>query len=417
VSAHVHAAPANKPLFTGGVRIMLALMAVGLGFAVARFVWGLGAVTHLNNQFPWGIWIAIDVASGVALAAGGFTTAALAHIFHREHYETVTRPALLTAVLGYTFVVLGLLVDLGRYYNVWHPMLPMMWSGHSVLFEVGMCVMLYLTVLYIEFLPIVVERFKGRVHLPRLPRAERALEAVLAVLDRTLSRVMFVFVILGVVLSTLHQSSLGGLMVIAPYKVHPLWWTPILPLLFFLSAVSVGFAMVVFESMITSKSLGRKPEMDVLAPLAKMIPVILFIYLAFKVGDLTQRDAWVYLGRGGFQAWMFLAEVILGVVAPMVILSTRRGRRTPALLFTGSALVVFGVLFNRINVFLTAYTPMYMEKRYFPSIGEIAITVGLAAGLMFVYRVIITYFPVLPVEEPEALPAEEPEAVVLEARS
>ncbi|MGD8362492.1 MAG: Ni/Fe-hydrogenase cytochrome b subunit, partial [Gemmatimonadota bacterium] len=304
---HVRSAPTGMPLFTGGVRVMLALMAVGLGFAAARFIWGLGAVTHLDNQFPWGIWIAIDVASGVALAAGGFTTAALAHIFHRERYETVVRPALLTALLGYTFVVLGLLVDLGRYYNVWHPMLPMMWSGHSVLFEVGMCVMFYLTVLYIEFLPIVVERFRGRVRLPRFPGAERALERVLAVLDSTLSRVMFVFVILGVVLSTLHQSSLGGLMVIAPSKVHPLWWTPILPLLFFLSAVSVGFPMVVFESMITSRSMGRKPEMDVLAPLAKLVPVVLFIYLAFKVGDLTQRDAWKYLGEGGARPWMFLA--------------------------------------------------------------------------------------------------------------
>jgi len=402
VSAHVHAAPAGKPLFTGGVRVMLALMAVGFGFAIARFFWGLGAVTHLDDQFPWGIWIAIDVASGVALAAGGFTTAALAHIFHRERYEVVVRPALLTAVLGYTFVVLGLLVDLGRYYNVWHPMLPSMWSGHSVLFEVGMCVMFYLTVLYIEFLPIVVERFGGRVRLPRFPRAQRALEGVLSVLDRTLSRVMFVFVILGVVLSTLHQSSLGGLMVIAPSKVHPLWWSPILPLLFFLSAVSVGFPMVVFESMITSRSMGRKPEMDVLAPLAKMVPVVLFIYLAFKVGDLTQRDAWKYLGQGGAQPWMFLAEVTLGVVAPIIILSIERARRTPWLLFTGAALVVFGVLFNRINVFLTAYTPVYMETRYFPSIGEIAITVGLVAALMFVYRVVITYFPILPVEEAEA---------------
>jgi Ni/Fe-hydrogenase subunit HybB-like protein len=377
-------------------------MGIGLGFAVARFVMGLGAVTNLDDQFPWGIWIAIDVASGVALAAGGFTTAALAHVFHREHYETVVRPALLTAVLGYTFVVLGLLVDLGRYYNVWHPMLPMMWSGQSVLFEVGLCVMAYLTVLYIEFLPIVVERFRGRVRLLRTPRLARAVESVLGFLDGTLSRVMFVFVILGIVLSTLHQSSLGGLMVIAPHKMHPLWWSPILPLLFFLSAVSVGLPMVVFESMITSRSMGRKPEMAVLGPLAKLVPVVLFVYLAFKVGDLTLRDAWVHLGGGGARPWMFLAEIGLGVVAPMLILSTVRGRRDPRLLFTGAALVVFGVLFNRINVFLTAYTPMYMEERYFPTIGEIAITVGLVAGLMFVYRVIITHFPILPAEEPEA---------------
>lgn len=399
-SHHGNAAPIPNRLLTPGVKVLLGVMAVGLSFALARFISGLGAVTHLTNQYPWGIWIAVDVATGVALAAGGFTTAALVHIFHREHYEVVVRPALLTALLGYTFVVLGLLVDLGRYYNVWHPIVPFMWSGHSVLFEVGICVMFYLTVLYIEFLPIVLERVRGHVRLPGAPAGlNRAVEAVLGVADRTLGRVIWVFVILGVVLSTLHQSSLGGLMVLAPSKMHPLWWTPILPLLFLLSAVAVGFPMVIFESLIASRALGRKPEIHVLTPLARIIPIILFIYLAFKVGDLTLRGVWGYVIEGSTQSWVFLIEVGLGVVTPMILLTRDRWRRSPPVLFTAAALAVAGVAMNRIDVFLVAYHPLYADRPYFPSVGEIAVTVGLIAGLVFMYRVLITLFPVLPREE------------------
>ena len=163
-------APVRKPLLTPGVLLLLGLVALGMVFAWVRFASGLGAVTHLDDRFPWGIWIAIDVATGVALSAGGFTTAALVHIFQRRWYEALTRSALLTAVLGYTFVAFGIVMDLGRYYNIWHPALPSMWSGHSALFEVAMCVMAYLTVLYIELMPIVVERFAGSA----LPAAHEA---------------------------------------------------------------------------------------------------------------------------------------------------------------------------------------------------------------------------------------------------
>ncbi len=400
MSTHEIAAPVKKPLFTRGVFVLLALMAIGFAFALARFLMGFKAVTNLSDQYPWGIWIAIDVATGVALAAGGFTSAALAHIFHREHYEAITRPALLTALLGYTFVVLGLLVDLGRYYNVWHPMLPTMWSGHSVLFEVGMCVMVYLTVLYIEFVPMVVERFKGRVNMPGAFRGlNRPFEGLMRLFDATFGRAMFIFIIMGVVLSCLHQSSLGGLMLLAKYKMHPLWWTPILPLLFLMSAISVGYPMVIFESMIASRIFGRKPEMHILAPLGRIVAVILFLYFAFKIGDMTLRGTGKYLLEGSTQSTMFILELGLGVVLPMVLLASRRARNSPKLLFTAATLVVLGVAFNRINVFLTAYTPVYKTEQYFPSIGEIAVTVGLMSGLMFVYRVLVTIFPILPREE------------------
>ncbi len=399
------AAPLRRPFLTTGVAALLAIFGIGLATAVARFTLGLRAVTHLSDQYPWGLWIAIDVATGVALAAGGFTTAALVHVFHRHRYETVVRPALLTALLGYTFVVLGLLVDLGRYYNVWHPLLPSMWSGHSVLFEVAMCVMAYLTVLYIELLPIVVERLKGRVALPGpLRMLDRPAEVVLRLLDRTLGRVMWIFIVLGVVLSTLHQSSLGTLMVLARTKMDPLWWTPILPLLFLLSAVAVGFAMVIFESLLAARVFRLQPEMRVLARLARFIPVVLFIYLACKVIDLAIRGAGSHLLAGGAAPFMFVLEVGVGVLAPLLMLLSEEVRRTPTLLLTASTLVILGVVLNRINVFLVAYTPLYATRPYFPSIWEIAVTVALISGLVLMYRLAVLVLPILPAEE-EAGPA------------
>ncbi|MCK7523449.1 MAG: polysulfide reductase NrfD [Ignavibacteriales bacterium] len=230
---------------------------------MGRFFFGLGAVTNLNNQYPWGLWIGVDVAAGVALAAGGFTTAALGHIMHKDEYHAIIRPALLTAMLGYTFVAIGVFVDIGRWYFIWHPLI--MWNGNSALFEVGICVMIYVTVLYIEFLPVVTERFIGKVNLPGfLSGLNKIVDKFLRLLDKGLSKTMFIFIIAGVVLSSLHQSSLGTLMVIAGPKMHPLWQTPILPLLFLLSAISVGFPMVIFESLIASRSLGLKPEMHIL---------------------------------------------------------------------------------------------------------------------------------------------------------
>lgn len=388
--------PMKVPYFTRGTLVVLGVALIGIGSYLYRMVFGLGAATHLDNQWPWGIWIAIDVATGVALAAGGFTTAALGEIFHRDKFHVILRPALLTAMLGYTFVVIGLLADLGRYYNVWHPMLPSMWQGNSVLFEVGMCVMVYLTVLYIEFLPVVVERFQGRVALPGpLGAFNGLIEWFLRISGRTLRRFIFVFVIAGVVLSCLHQSSLGTLMVIAPTKIHPLWYTPLSPLLFLISAISVGFPMVIFESILASRSFKLKPEVDVLASLSRFTPPLLGVYLALKLGDITLREAWPYVAAFDTHSFVWLAEILFGVVTPMLILSNRRLRHTVGGLFTAATLVVLGVAFNRINVFLVAYHPPYAEKTYFPSFFEFAVTIGLIATLVLVYRALVMIFPVI----------------------
>lgn len=403
MSTNQAAVPIRGRYFTTGTKIIAALAGIGILAYLYRIFFSIGNATNLDNQYPWGLWISIDVASGVALAAGGFTTAALAEIFHQDKYHAITRPALLTALLGYTFVVIGLLADLGRYYSVWHPMLPSMWQGNSVLFEVGMCVMIYLSVLYIEFLPIVVERFKGRVNLPKgLSVFNKLSETLLNIADKTLGKFLFAFIIAGVVLSCLHQSSLGTLMLIAPTKMHPLWYTSISPLLFLLSAIAVGYPMVIFESLLASRSFKLQPEMNILSSLARYIPIFLGIYLGVKLIDLTIRDAWPYLFEGSFASFMFILELLGGVLIPMLMFASQKIRKSVIGLFIGATLVVLGVVLNRVDVFLVAYNPLYPTKTYFPSVFEFAVTIGLICLLVLVYRAIVMIFPVITVHQTES---------------
>lgn len=396
--------PLDRKFITPGVIVLLLLALNGLVWLGGRFLFGIGAVTNLNNQYPWGIWIGIDVAAGVALAAGGFTTAALGHVMHREQYHAVVRPALLTAMLGYTMVAVGVSIDIGRYYYIWHPLI--MWNGSSALFEVGICVMIYMTVLYIEFLPVVTERFMGRVNLPgALARLNTPLDRLLRVLDRTLDKTMFVFIIAGVVLSTLHQSSLGTLMVIAGPKIHPLWQTPISPLLFLLSAISVGFPMVIFESLIASRSFGLKPEMHILGRMGRMVTPLLGIYLAFKLGDLFIRETFVYLKTVSTVSVMYVIELLFGVVIPLRMFMSPAVQKSPRLLFVAATLVVGGVLLNRLDTFVVAYTPPYATASYFPSIGEISVTVGFISILVLLYRAAVIIFPVISLPDRRLTPA------------
>ena len=361
---------------------------------MARFTGGIGYVTNLTNARPWGLWVGVDVATGVALAAGGFTTAALAHILGKHNYEPITRPALLTAVLGYTFVVLGLLVDIGRSWAIWKPMFN--WNTNSVLFEVAMCVMVYLHVLYIEFFPIVSEQFKGRVNLPGILAPLNGLvEIILTVGDAILDKTMWIFILLGVVLSCMHQSSLGSLMLVAPTKLHPLWYTPILPLLFLTSAIAVGYPMVVFETTIATTSFKLDSEMNILTPLTRITIFLLGFYLFLKLGDMVVRGTYVYLFEGTHQTNAFVVEILFGVILPWVMLLFKQVRESRKGVFTAACLIVGGVMLNRINVFIVGYKPPLSENGYFPAVGEILVTLGLIATLMFIYRLVVTWLPVL----------------------
>ncbi len=393
--AHTHLpAPISKKFFTPGVIVLSIIALTGLVFLAGRFLFGIGAVTNLNQQYPWGLWIGLDVGAGVALAAGGFTTAALGHIMHRDKYETIIRPALLTALLGYTFVAVSVSVDIGRWYYIWHPLV--MWNGNSALFEVGICVMMYLTVLYIEFLPMVTERFIGQVNLPGfLSRFNKLVDGLLRKLDKGLNKTMFIFIIAGVVLSCLHQSSLGTLMIIAGPKMHPLWQTPILPLLFLLSAFAVGFPMVIMESLTASRSFGLKPETEVLSSLSRFVGPLLMVYLLAKLGDMVIRETFVYLTEINYVTILFSIEIIIGFVVPLRMFLSPAVRKSPTGLYIASLLVIFGVLMNRFNNFITAYSPPYATDIYLPSIGEISVTLGFVALEILAYRLFVKIFPVI----------------------
>jgi Ni/Fe-hydrogenase subunit HybB-like protein len=386
-------APLKIKFFSPGVIVLILIAINGLVFLAIRFISGIGAVTNLDNYTPWGLWIGVDVAAGVALAAGGFTSAALGHVIHREHYHAIVRPALLTAMLGYTFVAFAVFVDIGRFYYIWHPLI--MWNGSSALFEVGICVMIYVSVLYIEFLPIVTERFIGRVKFPHLMKfINKPVDRLLRILDGGLSKTMFIFIIAGVVLSTLHQSSLGTLMVIAGHKMHPLWQTPILPLLFLLSAIAVGFPMIIFESLLASYSFKMKPEINILSGLGKMTAPIIGVYLAFKIGDVFVRESFKYIVIFDVPSWMFITEIAIMTRAFFMFIS-KKTINSPSRLFIASSLVIAAVLLNRINSFIIAYNPFYNPVVYYPSFGEISVTIGCIALLVIAYRAIVMIFPVI----------------------
>lgn len=388
--------PLKKPFFSPGTYVLMAVMAVGFSFGITRLLTGLSTVTNLDNSYPWGIWIAIDVACGVALAAGGFTTAALVDIFGGKRYRLLLRPAVLTAWLGYIMVAVGLMFDLGRYWNIWQPMFN--WQGNSVMFELAMCVMAYLIVLTFEISPSILTGLQNRMKNNEWgSKLLSRIEKPIGIIHSWIKAVLPLLIVAGVVLSCMHQSSLGTLMVIAPTKLSALWYTPWLPLLFLLSAIMVGFPMVIIESIASSKGLDRETEMEFLSPLAAKIPWFLGVYAVFKFGDLLARRAQLDFMEQPGSTISFFIEIIMGLLVPFVLLSLKAVRRSRGWLFTSAFLVIFGVALNRINVFLVGYHPRFAEKTYFPSIGEISLTVGLIATLIFLYRFIVNYFPILPV--------------------
>ena len=357
--------------------IFAVIMLSGLYATYLRIFYGLGGSTNLSDQFPWGIWIAFDVMCGVGLAAGGFTLVAIVHIFRIEKYHPVLRPAILTAFLGYSLVVVGLLFDLGRPDRLWHPLV--MWNPHSVMFEVAWCVTLYSTVLFLEFLPVVFEKFG--MHKP--------LEWI--------HRISVPLMILGVLLSTLHQSSLGTLFLIVPEKLYPLWYTPILPLLFYVSAIAVGLAMTIFESWHSSRAFGRALELPLLASLGRVLAVVMSVYLWIRFLDLSHRHVFPLLSQNRIETWLFALEIVLMVV-PTILLYQSSIRLRPGRLYACAVMVVFGFIANRLNVGTTGLEAG-SGVHYVPRWSEVAVTFSIVAAGFVIFRMIAQYFPIFEAQE------------------
>jgi Ni/Fe-hydrogenase subunit HybB-like protein len=356
--------------------VALAIVAAGAYATWVRFTQGLGASTHLTDRSPWGIWIGFDILCGVGLAAGGFTITTAVYILHLERLRPIVRPTILTAFLGYVLVVVGLMFDLGRPWNIWRAMI--LWNPHSVMFEVAWCVMLYTTVLSLEFSPILFERLKWH----------RATKVV--------KRAVVPLVGLGFLLSTLHQSSLGSLYLILPTKLYPLWYSPVLPVLFWLSAVSIGLAMVIFESGLSARAFGRALEFDLLQGISKAMALFLGLFLSARFLDLGWRGslgyAFRFSGPGSTEACMFWLETAL-LALPIVLVAVPRIRANPQALFGCSAAAVGGFLVNRLNVSTTGLEAS-SGARYFPSWMEVAVTMSIVVIGMMVFRLAVRYLPV-----------------------
>jgi Ni/Fe-hydrogenase subunit HybB-like protein len=352
--------------------VFYAVIAAGLTAIYLRFTRGLGGSTNLSDQFPWGLWIGFDVLCGVGLAAGGFTLAAAVYIFNIERYKPILRATILTAFLGYGLVIVALLLDLGRPYRIWHPLV--MWNPHSVMFEVAWCVTLYTTVLALEFAPAVLERF-GFTKLLRVLKA-----------------VSIPLVILGVILSTLHQSSLGSLYLIVPEKLYPLWYTPWLPLFFFVSALCAGLAMAIFESWQSSKAFGKHLELPLLASMGRVLAVLLATFLTMRFLDLVHRGVLPMLLRARMETYLFLLEMALFVV-PMVLLFRRRVYGSASALYGCALLVLFGFVTNRLNVSITGIEAT-AGTSYIPKWTEISITLMIVALGFAIFRFAAKNLPI-----------------------
>jgi len=349
------------------------ILTAGIYSTYVRCTQGLGGSTHLSDKFPWGLWIGFDVLCGVGLAAGGFALCATVHIFNVRKFEPILRPTILTAFLGYLLVIVGLLYDLGRPFQIWHAII--MWNPHSVMFEVAWCVMLYTTVLALEFAPIVLEKLN-------LTRGLKILK-----------KLSIPIVIAGVLLSTLHQSSLGSLYLIAPYKLYALWYSPYLPLFFFVSSLAVGCAMVIFESSLSSRAFRKSLEMDLLMQIGKIAVVVLGVYLTMRFMDVYNRRILSLLFVPRTETYLYWAEMIVGVIAPLILLTFPAVRRSRSGLFLGAVMIILGFVMDRLNVTITGLQAS-AATRYAPSWMELSITLAIVTAGFIAFSLAAKHLPV-----------------------
>lgn len=372
------------------------ILGIAAAVGITRFIFGLGVTTNMTDNTPWGFWIGFDVMGGVALAGGGFVIAAINYIFGREEFHPISRAAILTAFLGYLAVAVGLLFDLGLPWNIWHMII--FWNPHSPLFEVGWCVMLYLTVLFLEFAPVIFERW------PKIK--------ILNNLYKLLNKVKIPIVILGIMLSTLHQSSLGSLFLAMPYKLHPIWYSPIMPIIFFVSAICLGLMMVMVESMSTSWLYKKEPETKILNKLSKYAIIMLLIYAVLKFSDIFARGADEFLFSNTWETFLFWLETLIMVVIPVLVFSIGKLRSKINWLYFAAFSGVFGVVFNRLNVGGITHINNIGDAGgfYLPSLTEIFISAGVVSAAVLVFFYFIENYkvweekPVDPTENPKVKP-------------
>jgi Ni/Fe-hydrogenase subunit HybB-like protein len=399
-------------LCTPSFYLLSALSLFGLFLVAVRFIWGIGAVTNLSDGYPWGIWIAYDVATGTAIACGGYAIAILVYIRNRWQYHPLIRSAILTSLFGYCLAGFSVMVDIGRPWNAFGFFMPSRWQPNSAMFEVALCIMAYCVVLIIEFLPPIlcqlehsklkrVQQLFNRFHPQPTLQDQVDLRDTLGAVRHAaawfhpkFNKVLIFIVVLGLVFPTMHQSSLGSLMLIAPTKLHPLWYTGFLPLLFLVNSLFMGYAIVILESVISSYLLKRAYEVEELAGLARIIPWLAATWLAVRLGDLVYRGQVGAATRLDIYSLSFLAELLLVGVGSL-LLCNGRFWRSPRMLFVTASLMLLGGALYRFNVYLIGFNPG-LGWHYFPSLAEVMISVGIVSLELLGYQVLIKLLPVLP---------------------
>ncbi|MEX1311422.1 MAG: NrfD/PsrC family molybdoenzyme membrane anchor subunit [Candidatus Sulfomarinibacteraceae bacterium] len=389
--AHHRATPVGGPLnkrFMTVMGLILGIWAVVLAY---RFIFGIGVVSGLTDYYPWGVWIAFDVVTGTALACGGYAVAILCYILNKGKYHPLVRPALLTSALGYSMAGLAIVLDVGRWWGIWKIPIggfPDMgrYNWDSALLEVALCVMAYVGVLWIELGPAFLEKWESTSKNSALVGFAKA---GLKFYDKALIWI----IALGVLLPTMHQSSLGTLMLLAGEKLNGLWYTPWIPLLYLISCIGMGYAVVVWESSLSHRLFNRRSEKDMLVSLSGAMVVVVSLYLVLRFGDLVISGKLPLMFGSGWLSLVFWSEIALFGIALFLLASKQRRSRFPTML-TASILLMFAGAYYRFNTYITAYNPAE-GKTYFPSLLEIYITVGVIALEVTLYYLIVKRYPIL----------------------
>ena len=370
-------APLGGKILTKPFMFFAVLFLIAVAFLAVRFLFGLGAVTNLSDGYPWGIWIVIDVMVGTAFGCAGYAIAILVYVLNKGQYHPLIRTAVLAGLFGYMLGGMAVMIDLGRYWQFY----TLMWPGYvhlnSVMLEVAWCVMAYIVVLMVEFSPTVLERFG-------LKNAQQKL-----------SKVMFLVIAVGILLPTMHQSSLGTMAVVAGNQISPLWQTQLLPPLFLISALLMGYAIVPFESFLASLGLSRPLETKLLGKLTKVMLVVTGFYLLLRFGDLLLRGALGLAFVGDLDSIMFWIENALFVI-PILLLAKPANRNHPRLIFLSAVSLLLAGSIYRINTYIVGYHPFAGGTwHYFPSVGEIMVTVGIFSLEVMLYLIVVKTLPVL----------------------
>ena len=365
-------------MMTPTTTVLIFIMAAGFLVAVYRMLFGLGAATNLNDLWPWGFWISFDVLGGVAMAAGGFIIAGAVYILNWKKYKPIVRPAILTAFFGYLLAATAIFLDIGQSFRIYHPIY--MWQVNSILFIVSIHVVLYTTTLASESSPMFLEKL----------RMTKALNLI--------NKIMVPIVLFGVLLSTLHQSSLGAVYLIVPSKLSPLWYSSNLPYTFLVSAVLAGLSVVSFEIILSARAFKHKLPMDILSGLARGSLIVVVLYFVMKIWDLVTGPGLGAAFDGSTAGNMYLVEMVIGVILPLILLSMKNMRSRSNSIYTINILVIIGTIVNRMNVALfglAEYTGR-TGADYFPSLMEFVLTMAMVAFAVFGFKVSAKYLNLFP---------------------